>query len=715
MNRKLLLGYNTPNTPVNFPENSLIAYAESISGKITILKSWTFTDEVTNAKNLISCIQFSRDLTNLPATTNLHMFFNTTSVDLATSTYTDISTNYPLYIHGTNRTITTTTITITERSTVERLFKTVSNMPIEFSNLFIHYAPTGSQSDTGVIELDRGGPVHFKDMTLQGMFDAGIISHLDSQPGKADASTITNVNIFAWLGYGYYGSFIIDRETKFGKIENLEVSNRNRAITINELDYPFNVSAIIDDGGKVEVGGLNATYDLTWNGSDSNSQLIINANNSFFTYKDMQDKTPQITVINRGNCNTLNGIMGPCVLYKSVTVNVVEETTSAPIPKVSVICMDDASGSIIESGNTNALGSITFTKLVLGRTYMLKISSYTQSFTVAGIENETWIAKINSGIKYTLTYYSNGGTEYLASKHTIGTSIKTLPVPSKTGYTFVGWFDESLTQKYVAPLIMNKNYNLYAAWDISEEPDNPDIPDPGPDEPDDPEDIEIVSMNDEGYLEVNFKSTQTIEYLTVTIANIDTIPNELVGKMVFESGVPLKIRLPVGNYRLSTSDNDSFRNFSVILTVVNNSAVPSTLLCTILEGDGIGIMNPNVPGIINKISITIPETITVSLPVTFVYAPLKNYQVNVVRLHKWVSDDGYLSSTFRTGTITGIAFPTSDTQQVTAIFSQTDLAAIRVLESGTTYKAVIYFQDLGDNSYSEIIRWDNNSHSGGVN
>lgn len=282
MNRKLLLGYNTLNTPVNFPENSLIAYAESISGKITILKSWTFTDEVTNAKNLISCIQFLRDLTNLPATTNLHMFFNTTSVDLATSTYTDISTNYSLYIHGTSRTITTTTITITERSTIERLFKTVSNMPIEFSNLLIHYDPTVSQSDTGVIELDRGGPVHFKDMTLQGMFNAGIISHLDSQPGKADASTITNVNIFAWLGYGSRGSFIIDRGTKFGKIENLEVSTRNRAITINELDYPFNVSAIIDDGGMVEVGGLNATYDLTWNGSDSNSQLIINANNSFF-------------------------------------------------------------------------------------------------------------------------------------------------------------------------------------------------------------------------------------------------------------------------------------------------------------------------------------------------------------------------------------------------------------------------------------------------
>lgn len=60
------------------------------------------------------------------------------------------------------------------------------------------------------------------------------------------------------------------------------LSNRNRAITINQLDYPFNVSAIIDDGGMVEVGGLNATYDLTWNGSDSNSQLIINANNSFF-------------------------------------------------------------------------------------------------------------------------------------------------------------------------------------------------------------------------------------------------------------------------------------------------------------------------------------------------------------------------------------------------------------------------------------------------
>lgn len=218
----------------------------------------------------------------MPVTTNLHMFFNTTSVDLATSTYTDISTNYPLYIHGINSATTTTTITITERSTVERLFKTVSNMPIEFSNLLIHYAPTESQSDTGVIELDRGGPVHFKDMTLQGMFNAGIISHLDSQPGKADASTITNVNIFAWLEYGSHGSFIIDRGTKFGKIENLEVSNRNRAIIINELDYPFNVSAIIDDAGRVEVGGLNATYDLVWSNILPGTTLEINANDSFF-------------------------------------------------------------------------------------------------------------------------------------------------------------------------------------------------------------------------------------------------------------------------------------------------------------------------------------------------------------------------------------------------------------------------------------------------
>ena len=64
--------------------------------------------------------------------------------------------------------------------------------------------------------------------------------------------------------------------------------------------------------------------------------------------------------------------------------------------------------------------------------------------------------------RYTVTYDSAGGT-YCESATVDWNTSPTLPTPTRTGYTFVGWFDGE-TQYTDAPVKANKN--LVAHWEI---------------------------------------------------------------------------------------------------------------------------------------------------------------------------------------------------------------------------------------------------------
>ncbi len=69
---------------------------------------------------------------------------------------------------------------------------------------------------------------------------------------------------------------------------------------------------------------------------------------------------------------------------------------------------------------------------------------------------------------YTITFVSNGGTEYQSLMVSGGHSL-TLPTPQKEGYTFAGWYlDSSLSNLCSEKHIFDKDTTLYAGWYLSE-------------------------------------------------------------------------------------------------------------------------------------------------------------------------------------------------------------------------------------------------------
>jgi len=66
--------------------------------------------------------------------------------------------------------------------------------------------------------------------------------------------------------------------------------------------------------------------------------------------------------------------------------------------------------------------------------------------------------------KYTLTYESNGGTEYKAEKYNRNTTVDIDKKPTKDGYVFEGWYEDKELTKYVEEVKMAKDITVYAKW-----------------------------------------------------------------------------------------------------------------------------------------------------------------------------------------------------------------------------------------------------------
>ena len=77
------------------------------------------------------------------------------------------------------------------------------------------------------------------------------------------------------------------------------------------------------------------------------------------------------------------------------------------------------------------------------------------------LELEARFEKISNG-KYTITYNLDGGEcDNLINEFENSDDI-TLPIPTKKGYKFIGWYDEN---DLLVSSIENRNYVLTAKWE----------------------------------------------------------------------------------------------------------------------------------------------------------------------------------------------------------------------------------------------------------
>ena len=71
----------------------------------------------------------------------------------------------------------------------------------------------------------------------------------------------------------------------------------------------------------------------------------------------------------------------------------------------------------------------------------------------------------------TLTYVSNGGTEYEDENYRVNTNVTLNKVPTREGYIFVGWYaDEALTKR-ITTVTMDTDKTVYAGWEEDTVPD----------------------------------------------------------------------------------------------------------------------------------------------------------------------------------------------------------------------------------------------------
>jgi uncharacterized repeat protein (TIGR02543 family) len=89
------------------------------------------------------------------------------------------------------------------------------------------------------------------------------------------------------------------------------------------------------------------------------------------------------------------------------------------------------------------------------------------TFTTMPAANITLYAKwtVNT---YTITFDSNGGSAVTAITEAFGSAVSTPTAPTRTGYTFAGWFsDAGLSTPYLFTTMPAANITLYAKWTIN--------------------------------------------------------------------------------------------------------------------------------------------------------------------------------------------------------------------------------------------------------
>ena len=77
----------------------------------------------------------------------------------------------------------------------------------------------------------------------------------------------------------------------------------------------------------------------------------------------------------------------------------------------------------------------------------------------------------SSTTRYTLTYVSNGGTEYDPERYDRNTVVDLDKVPFREGYTFEGWYLDSELTERVETVTMTRNITVYAKWKPTDIPD----------------------------------------------------------------------------------------------------------------------------------------------------------------------------------------------------------------------------------------------------
>lgn len=198
-----------------------------------------------------------------------------------------------------------------------------------------------------------------------------------------------------------------------------------------------------------------SVYARLWDGTNAGGMLTGNITKI--------DKTPATVSISATATGTSTGTLSAVVDDKESGLSQIKwewgTTTNYGNTATDTYATMNGSG-------TGTIGSTTKTKsltgLSAGTTYYVRITAY----DVAGNPTQK-TATFTTVAIYTLTFNANGGTVLEGSRRvTYGAAYGTLPTPSRSGYTFYGWFTAASGGSQVSSgtKMGASNVTIYAQW-----------------------------------------------------------------------------------------------------------------------------------------------------------------------------------------------------------------------------------------------------------
>ena len=204
--------------------------------------------------------------------------------------------------------------------------------------------------------------------------------------------------------------------------------------------------------------------------------------------------------------NTVINVTMEYVSYDNIIFYVGEETTVSEISSLTFLNTENQSYANIDHLNIPAtienIGDETFSEWgrsiyiftiesadvytglistesnvmggLLGRAKIIRVpTTIVGSYENSYLNNETLYTKTTDNdytvftLKYTVTFNSNGGSDVDSIQVPYNTAIGELPVPTKEGYEFAGWFtDLSGGEKITEDTVITTNVTYYAKWNL---------------------------------------------------------------------------------------------------------------------------------------------------------------------------------------------------------------------------------------------------------
>lgn len=256
---------------------------------------------------------------------------------------------------------------------------------------------------------------------------------------------------------------IDDTETETGNNVRVRMWIIRGSGTGRYSNYPTLSTWYIGSSGQTTQSGP-LTYDFR--GTSQGYALLIA--DETFTYTVAQGSSKSVTVRTRFNVNADN--LGP--FDKSNTFTIFPLYVEPPTPSYTVTYSNPngSNGTTTEtvvSGNT---GTFPDPGTRTDYTFNKWDGAYAANTATPAITADTTYTAYWTALQWTVTYNANGGTVDPSSKSVDRGTALTLPTPTRSGYSFNGWYTASSGGTSVgaggASYTPTKDITIYAQWTV---------------------------------------------------------------------------------------------------------------------------------------------------------------------------------------------------------------------------------------------------------